>query len=120
LFFKTNLNAPRRRIIAIDLRQPAQDKWSEVIPETENALEGAGLVGNMFICEYLKDAKTQVRLHSVDGRLVREVAFPGIGTATGFTGKRTDTETFYSFSSFALPPRTYRYDMITGESELLR
>ncbi|MFO0429480.1 MAG: prolyl oligopeptidase family serine peptidase [Planctomyces sp.] len=120
LFFKTNLNAPRRRIIAIDLRQPAQDKWSEVIPETENALEGAGLVGNMFICEYLKDAKTQVRLHSVDGRFVREVAFPGIGTATGFTGKRTDTETFYSFSSFALPPRTYRYDMITGESELLR
>jgi prolyl oligopeptidase len=120
LFFKTNVDAPQRRVIAIDLKRPQKEHWREVIPQTANALESVGLVGNMFVCEYLKDAKTQVRLHSVDGEFVREVEFPGIGTAVGFTGKRSDTETFYSFSGFALPPSTYRYNMITGESQLLR
>ncbi len=120
LFFKTNVDAPQRRVIAIDLKRPQKEHWREVIPQTANALESVGLVGNMFVCEYLKDAKTQVRLHSMDGAFIREVEFPGIGTAVGFTGKRSDTETFYSFSGFALPPSTYRYNTITGESQLLR
>ena len=59
-------------------------------------------------------------MHAVDGTFVREVAFPGIGSATGFGGKRTDTETFYSFSSFATPPSIFRFDLLTGESTLLR
>ncbi len=83
-------------------------------------LESVGIVGNMFVCEYLKDAKTQVRFYTMDGKFVREVEFPGIGSAGGFDGRRKDTETFYSFSSFALPPTTYKYNMITGESELVR
>ncbi|MBL8809830.1 MAG: S9 family peptidase [Planctomycetaceae bacterium] len=120
LYFKTNLNAPNRRVIAIDLKKPAQDQWKEIIPETENAMESVGIVGNMFVCSYLKDAKTQVRLHAIDGSFVREVEFPGIGTAGGFDGRRKDTDVFYSFSSFALPPTTYRYNMITGESKLFR
>ena len=120
LFFKTNVDAPNRRVIAIDLKKPEREHWKEVISETENALESVGIAGNMFVCEYLKDAKTQIRLHTMDGKFVREVDFPGIGSASGFGGRRKDTETFYSFSSFALPPATYRYNMITGESELLR
>jgi len=120
LFFQTNVEAPKRRIIAIDLRKPARDQWKEIIPEGENVLESVGIVGNMFVCNYLKDAKTQVRLHAIDGTLVREVEFPGIGAASGFDGRRKDTETFYSFSSFALAPTTYRYNMITGESQLIR
>jgi prolyl oligopeptidase len=120
LYFKTNVDAPLRRVIAIDLKHPARENWKEVIPQTENALDSVGIVGNMFVCDYLKDAKTQVRLHAMDGTFVREVEFPGIGTATGFDGRRKDTDTFYSFSSFALPPTTYRYNMITGVSELFR
>lgn len=120
LYFKTNVDAPKRRIIAVDLKEPARENWKEIIPETENALEEVGIVGNMFVCSYLKDAKTQVRLHAMDGSFVREVDFPGIGTASGFDGRRKDTETFYSFSSFALPPTVYRYNMITGESALFR
>ena len=120
LYFKTNVDAPLRRVIAIDLKHPARENWKEVIPQTENALDSVGIVGNMFVCDYLKDAKTQVRLHAIDGTFVREVEFPGIGTATGFDGRRKDTDTFYSFSSFALPPTTYRYNMITGVSELFR
>ncbi len=120
LYFKTNVDAPLRRVIAIDLKKPARENWEEIIPQTENALDSVGIVGNMFVCDYLKDAKTQVRLHAMDGSFVREVEFPGIGTAAGFDGRRKDTDTFYSFSSFALPPTTYRYNMITGSSELFR
>ncbi|MEQ9410636.1 MAG: prolyl oligopeptidase family serine peptidase [Fuerstiella sp.] len=120
LFFQTNLNAPLRRIIGIDLNRPEMENWTEIIPETENTLTSANIVGDMFVGRYLKDARTQVRLHQMDGTFVREVEFPGIGTATGFGGKRDHQETFYSFSSFAIPPSTYRYDIQTGESTLLR
>ena len=120
LYFQTNVDAPLRRVIAIDLKKPARENWKEIIPQTENALDGVGIVGNMFVCNYLKDARTQVRLHQMDGTFVREVAFPGIGTASGFDGRRKDTDTFYSFSGFALPTTTFRYNMITGESKLFR
>lgn len=120
LYFKTNVDAPNRRVIAIDLKKPARENWKQIIAETDNAMDGVGIVGNMFVCSYLKDAKTQVRLHAMDGAFVREVEFPGIGTAAGFDGRRKDTETFYSFSGFAVPTTIYKYNMITGESQLYR
>ena len=120
LYFKTNLDAPNKRVIAIDLKKPAKENWKEIIAQTDNAMDSVGIVGNMFVCNYLKDAKTQVRLHAMDGTFVREVEFPGIGTATGFDGRRKDTDVFYSFSGFATPPTTYRYNMITGVSTLHR
>ena len=104
--------------MAIDVRTPAVIK--EIVPQTGDVLDDANLVGNMFVCTYLHDAKTQVRLYSPQGEFVRDVAFEGIGTASGFGGKRSDVETFYSFSSFATPPSIYRYDLLTGRSELLR
>jgi prolyl oligopeptidase len=119
-YFKTDLNAPRGRVIAIDIHKPDRANWKEIIPEAKEALGGVGLVGNLFVAHYLKDAKTQVKLFTVGGRFVREVELPGIGTAGGFGGKRTDTETFYTFSSFATPPTIYRYDVITGASTVFR
>ncbi len=117
-YFKTNLQAPNGRIIAIDIRRPQERR--EIIPESPHALSGAGIVGNVFIANYLQDAKTQVRLFNLNGQFLREVAFPGIGTASGFGGKRTDTETFYSFTSINTPPTTYHYDILTGKSRLIR
>jgi prolyl oligopeptidase len=119
-FFQTDLDAPKKRLIAIDVRTPAREAWKQVIPEAENVLRSVSFVGNMFVAEYLKDAHTQVLLYSPDGELIEEVALPGIGTASGFGGKRTDTETFYSFSSFAVPPSVYRFDLITRKSRMLR
>jgi prolyl oligopeptidase len=120
LYFKTDLDAPRRRVIAINLDQPERQHWRELISQTEETLAAASLVGNMLVASYLQDAKTQVKVHRLDGRLVRQVEQPGIGSAVGFGGRRTDTETFYLFSSFATPPSIYRYDMITGQSTLFR
>ncbi|HIE95629.1 MAG TPA: S9 family peptidase [Fuerstia sp.] len=120
LLFQTNLNAPLRRVIAIDLDKPQMEHWTEVVAETENTLTSASIVGDMIVGRYLKDARTQVRWYGMDGTFVRDVDFPGIGAASGFGGKKDQNETFYSFSSFATPPSTYRYDIKTGESTLLR
>jgi prolyl oligopeptidase len=119
-YFKTDLKAPKGRLIAVDTRKPARANWKEIIPEATDNLTGVGLVGNLFIAHYLKDASTQIKLYAMDGTFVREVEFPSLGTASGFGGKRTDTETFYSFSSFATPPTIYRYEVVTGKSKLLR
>ena len=119
-FFQTDLDAPTRRVVAIDVRKPERERWREIVPAAEETLSQAGLTGNLFICQYLKDAKSQVKLFDMQGRFVREVSFPGIGSAYGFQGDRGDTETFYSYSGYALPPSIYRYDLISGESKLLR
>lgn len=120
LYFQTDLDALRGRVIAIDLRKPQPAHYREIIPQTDDTLRSVSIVGNMFVCRYLHDAQTLVRLHTIDGQLVREVSFPTIGTAGGFGGKREDTETFYSFSSFNTPPSIYQYNLISGESKLLR
>ena len=70
----------------------------------------------MLVCSYLKDAVTQIKIYDREGQFVRDVSFPGIGSASGFRGRKDHTETFYSFSSFASPPSIYRYDMESGES----
>jgi prolyl oligopeptidase len=119
-YFKTDLKAPKGRLIAIDTRKPQREHWKEIIPEAKDNLSGVGLVGNLFVAHYLKDARTQIKLYEMNGTFVREVELPGIGTAGGFGGKRTDTETFYVFSSFATPPSIYRYDLVTGKSTLIR
>jgi prolyl oligopeptidase len=120
LYFQTDLAAPRGRIIAIDLTSPERKNWKEVVPQATETLRGVGCVGNMFVCQYLKDARSQVKLFDMRGRLVREVELPGLGTAGGFGGRQVDTETFYTFSSYATPPSIFKYDLLTGKSELFR
>jgi prolyl oligopeptidase len=119
-YFKTDLDAPRGRLIAIDLNNPQRSSWKELIPQGENVIQAIGLTGNNFFVNYLKDAKTVIKVHDLAGKFVREVELPGIGSAGGFGGKRTDTETFYSFTGFTTPPRIYRYDIATGASTLYK
>ncbi|MFO0799609.1 MAG: prolyl oligopeptidase family serine peptidase [Gemmataceae bacterium] len=119
-YFLTDFNAPKYQVVAIDTKNPDPKGWKTIVPEAAEVLEGADLFGNQFVCSYLKDARTVVKVLDMAGKHVRDVDLPGIGTAGGFNGKRTDTETFYSFSSFATPPSTYKYDLATGKSTLLR
>jgi prolyl oligopeptidase len=115
-FFLTDKDAPRRRVIAIDTRQPERENWREVIPQAAETLEGVSLVGDRFIAQYLKDAHAQVKVFALDGQFEREVELPDVGSAWGFGGKRTDKETFYMFTSFTAPGTIYRYDVTTGKS----
>lgn len=119
-WFRTDLKAPRGRLIAIDTRRPARGDWKEVVGQTEATLTQAGVVGERLVLEYLKDARSQVKLHRLDGSLEREVTLPGIGSAAGFGGKREESETFYSFTGYTTPGRVYRHDLATGETKLWR
>ena len=119
-WFSTDLNAPRHRVIAIDITKPARENWREIIPQASETLTSVGAVNNQFVCVYLKDAHSQVKVFGLDGAFAREVTLPGIGSAGGFGGKRTDTETFYSFTSFTSPGNIFRYDMKTATSAVYR
>jgi prolyl oligopeptidase len=129
-WFRTDLDAPRGRVIAIDINNPTpplaregkgiKGGWQEVIPQADETLESVGLLNNQFVADYLKDARSSIKIFDLDGSLVREVELPGIGSAGGFNGKRYDTETFYSFTSFTTATTIYHYDMVTGESTIFR
>jgi len=116
-FFHTNKDAPRNRVIAVDLRDPSA--WEEVVPEAEETLESATYVGGHFVGRYLRDASALVRIFSRTGDPVRDVALPGIGSVLGFEGHGNDPETFFSFESFTTPPTIYRYDVASGDSSVL-
>jgi prolyl oligopeptidase len=119
-WFQTDLQSPRGKVIEIDTSNPARSNWKVVVPEGKEALQTASFVDNKFILNYLKDAYTQVKIYDTAGKLVNEVAFPGIGSAEGFGGKASDKETFYSFTGFTTPTTIYRFDMTTGKSSVFR
>ena len=119
-WFQTDLDAPRGRVIAIDTRHPEKANWKTLVPQGSDTLEGSTVVSNLFLLSYLKDARTDVRVHDLSGKFVRNVDLPGIGTASGFAGKRSDKETFYAYTSFISPTTIYRYDPATGKSSIFR
>ncbi|MEM9533867.1 MAG: prolyl oligopeptidase family serine peptidase [Pseudomonadota bacterium] len=118
LIFRTDRDAPNGRLISIDL---AGSGAQEPLIETrDQVLEGAALVGERLVTAYLKDARSEVRIHALDGTFERELELPGIGTAGGFVGSMDDPNTFYSYSSFNAPSTIYRYNVQTGEREVFR
>jgi prolyl oligopeptidase len=119
-YFHTDLSAPRGRIVAIDIARPARDQWREVVPQSADRLRGVSLVNDQLIASYLQDAHSLVKIFTRDGQAVRQVEFPGIGSASGFGGRRNYTETFYGFTSFTTPTTIYRYDLHTGASTVFR
>jgi prolyl oligopeptidase len=118
-WFKTDLNAPLGRIISIDTTKQLPLQPKELVPESGDKLEAVRAVGDRFIAAYLKDAHSLVKLFKPDGSPNGEIALPGIGSAGGFTGKRRDRETFYSFTSFTTPTSIFRYNFDNRQSELL-
>ncbi|HEY1173084.1 MAG TPA: prolyl oligopeptidase family serine peptidase [Verrucomicrobiae bacterium] len=119
-YFLTDLNASRGRLIAIDITKPERANWQEVIPQAWDTLRSVSFVNNQFVAQYLKDARSVVKVFSREGKQEREVELPGIGTAGGFGGERGDTETFYFFSGYTMPGTIYRYDLKTGNSTVFR
>lgn len=116
-WFTTDLDAPRSRVIAINIHTKTPH---QIIPEATETLEGVNILNNQFIADYLKDAHSQIKIFSLEGAFIREIELPGIGSAGGFGGKRYDTETFYSYTSFTAPNTIYRHNLITGESTIYR
>ncbi len=118
LYFRTNDDALRGRVIAINVDHPERSNWKEIIPQAEETLDSVGRVADRLIVAYLKDAHSQVKVFDLAGKLEREIELPGLGTVGGFYGDRDNDQTFYSFTSYARPVTIYRYDVATGKSEL--
>ena len=116
-YWRTNRDAPRQRIVVTDVSRPDL-QIREIVPQDEATLGDASIVGNQLIASYLVDARTEVRTYDREGRRLGEVQLGGIGTATGFSGDATSTETFYSFASYNRPPTIYRYDAASGQTSV--
>jgi prolyl oligopeptidase len=119
LWFRTDLDAPLGRIIAIDTSKGPPWRVKELVPQSNDKLEGVSVVGDRFVAVYLHDAHSAIKLLKLDGSADGEIALPGLGTAGGFGGKRKDRETFYSFTSFTTPTSIFRYNFDKRASEPL-
>src|SRR5690606_2954093 len=98
LYIFTNLNAPNNRIVTVDAENPGVSNWNDFIPQTENVLHVAAGGGKIF-ANYLKDAGSMVMQYDLQGKLEKTIELPGHGTASGFSGKKEDTEVYYTFTS---------------------
>ncbi len=117
LFVDTNWNAPHNRILAIDLRNPARDKWKEIVPEDASVLEATQLAGGKIIAVYSKNASSLVRVFEAQGKRLRDVPLPGIGTVD-IGGRWASDQAFYGYSSFHVPLLIQQYDVATGSQKL--
>lgn len=115
---RTNIDAPNYRLVLVDPKNPAKEKWEEILPEKPEVLTSATTAGGYLFGTYLQDAHTKVYHYRPDGSLIKEVELPAIGTASGFGGWRDDKIVFYTFQSFNYPPTIYKYDLATGQSEV--
>jgi prolyl oligopeptidase len=117
---RTDLNAPKQKVISIDINEPLSDRWETIIPESTETLRSVSHIGGLFIVNYLKDARTEIRRFKTNGNPLPPVKLPGLGTAAGFGGKSDQTETFYYFTSFTSPGAVYRYDVTRNASTLFK
>jgi prolyl oligopeptidase len=120
LYFRTNKEAPRNRLIAIDVDNPDPESWREVIPQAADVLNDVSLVGGKIIAEYMQDAQTVVKIFDLSGDQSGTVNLPGIGTAAGFAGKLDDPETFFVYTSYNTPTTVNRLDVETGAVTVFR
>ncbi len=116
LYIVTNMDAPNKKIITVDASDPALENWVDFIPETENVLS-PNTGGGYFFAEYMVDAISKVFQYNYNGKLVREVALPGVGSASGFGGKKKEKEFYFSFTNYNTPASSYKYNVETGEYE---
>ncbi|MDG1715109.1 prolyl oligopeptidase family serine peptidase [Lacinutrix sp.] len=119
LYLVTNLNAPNQKIVTVDASNPTPEHWVDFIPETKHVLSPS-TAGGYFFTEYMVDAVSQIFQYDYNGKLVREVKLPSIGSAGGFGAKKKETELYYSFTNYVTPGSIYKYNIQKGTSELFR
>lgn len=117
LFIVTNLKAPNKRIVTVDVANPGVENWKDLIPETEQVLNPSTGVGYIF-AKYMKDAVSVVKQFDYKGKLIRTIALPGVGTASGFGGKAKDKELYFSFTNYVTPGTTYTFFPDSGKSSV--
>jgi prolyl oligopeptidase len=120
LLVKTNIDAPNYKLVSIDPKNIAKNNWIEIVPTSTKLLENVGTASGKLFLTYLEDASSKVYQYNRQGTLEKEIKLPGIGTASGFGGRVTDKEIFYSYTSFSTANTIYQYNITTGKSDLFR
>jgi prolyl oligopeptidase len=113
VYLVTNLNAPNKKVVTVDVANPTPENWKDFIPETENVLSlnsGAGY----FFATYMVDAVSNVLQYDFNGKLIREVKLPGVGSVGGFAGKKDDKELYFIFTNYSTPSSSYKYNPKDG------
>ncbi|GHT67314.1 prolyl endopeptidase [Bacteroidia bacterium] len=117
IYFITNYQSPKYRIMTADIASPKLSEWKELVPENESVLSNAQIIGGRLILTYDKDASNHAYVFGLDGKQLHEITLPALGSV-GFSGDKDDKETFYSFTSFTYPSTIFKYDMDKNVSEL--
>ena len=117
LFIDTDLNAPNKRIVTVDVNNPKPENWKDFIPETENVLSTT-TGGGYFFANYMKDAISMIKQYDYSGKLIREIQLPGVGTAGGFSGKKAEKTLYYSFTNYTTPGSIFAFEPKSGKSEV--
>ena len=119
LFLVTNLNAPNKKIVTVDAANPTPEYWKDFLPETDYVLTPT-TSGGYFIAHYMIDAISKVKQYDYNGKLIRDIALPGLGSANGFGGKKEEKTDYFSFTNYYTPTSIYKYNVDTGKIELYR
>ncbi len=119
-YVKTDLGAPRGRVIAIDVGNPDRANWREVIPQSQDVLDFVSMVDNELVAAYLEDAHHVLKIFHTTGEFSREIALPTMGSVIGLSGQRKDSEMFFGFTSFLYPMTAFRYDFATNAVSVFR
>ena len=117
LYLVTNLNAPNKKIVTVDVSNPISENWEDLIPETENVLT-PDVGGGFFFAEYMVDAVSKVLQYDYSGKLIREVELPGVGSAGGFGAKKEEKGLYYLFTNYTTPTSIYKFDIEGGVSTI--
>ena len=119
LYIETNQGAPNRKLVVVDAANPTKEHWKTLIPETQFPLT-VSTCGGKFFAQYLEDAVSKVYQYGLDGKKEKTIELPGLGTASGFGGKSTEMETYYTYTSYVYPSTIFRYDIRTGASSVYK
>jgi prolyl oligopeptidase len=114
-FIKTNLDAPRERVMAIDSRHPERKNWQELIPENQDVISNVNVINNQFVVAYMHNAYHLIKIFSLAGKFTKEITLPTLGSLEGLSGRREDSEMFIKFTSFTYPSSIFRYDFSSGK-----
>jgi prolyl oligopeptidase len=118
LLIMTNQDAPKWKLVRVDLSQPEKENWKVVIPEKEEVLQSVSVVGGKLLATYMKDAVSVAFIYDYEGNNPGDLSLPGIGTLAGISGKKEDNIAFYTFTSFTFPSTIYKYDVAKNTSEI--
>lgn len=120
IYLMTNIDADKYRVVKVNTANPDRKNWVTIIPEDQNVMTGISNIGGKWIASYIKDASSLIKVFDHSGKYLNDIALPTTGTVGGFGGKKSETESFYVFTSFNMPPTIYKYDTDKNTSEVFR